>query len=166
VDGVLGRLPLATSTSLSAKAKSHCRTSVAARQEEAIIIRGSRYELTFQVNPPDDYLMSKKEGYLLTEGERTRVKEKTKQRATFRGRSRGPAILSPGLGIVELGFEPTLDKAGTAAVAEVEESRLVEYVNRCLANIDLARQRMSNDQIEIDRLREETRSLISDLMIA
>lgn len=51
-------------------------------------------------------------------------------------------------------------------VEGVDESSLTEYVNRCLANIDLARQRMSNDQIEIDRLREETRSLISDLMVA
>lgn len=37
-------------------------------------------------------------------------------------------------------------------------------ITRCLENVELARQRMANDQIEIDRLRMETRALISEMM--
>jgi hypothetical protein len=47
-----------------------------------------------------------------------------------------------------------------------DNSSLSEFIDRCLENIKLSRRRMRNDQIEIDRLREETRALISDLMIA
>lgn len=131
---------------------------MATRQEEAIIIRGSRYELTFKVNPPDDNPMSRKEGYILSEETRMRAKEKVKQRASLRLRDAARDKSYRNLDYAEAYAKIILD--------EVDESKLTEYVSRCLANIELARQRMSNDQIEIDRLREETRSLIADLMIA
>jgi hypothetical protein len=43
-----------------------------------------------------------------------------------------------------------------------EESQA--QISRAFKNIELARQRMANDQIEIDRLRTETRALIAELL--
>jgi len=37
-------------------------------------------------------------------------------------------------------------------------------IKRALENIELARRRMANDQIEIDRLRIETRQMIAELL--
>lgn len=45
-----------------------------------------------------------------------------------------------------------------------EEMKLRTAIDRAYENIELTRRRMRNDQIEIDRLREETRALIAELM--
>ncbi|MDT4896256.1 MAG: hypothetical protein QOH25_1333 [Acidobacteriota bacterium] len=129
-----------------------------------MVSKGSRYALTFQDNPPDDSPMSKKEGHIPTNEAKVRDKEQAKRGVTTRVKGGVRANLPDMGGFIEMMPRGVIE--GTSIVEEVEESRLTDYVNRCLANIDLARQRMGNDQIEIDRLREETRSLIADLVIA
>jgi hypothetical protein len=47
---------------------------------------------------------------------------------------------------------------------QLDEGNAVAMIDRALQNIDLVRQRMANAQIEIDRLRTETRLMIAELL--
>lgn len=44
------------------------------------------------------------------------------------------------------------------------DTTIEDKITRCLENVELIRRRMANDQIEIDRLRLETRTLISEML--
>lgn len=116
--------------------------------------------------------MSKKEGYIPTKEGKMQAKEDAEQTAFLKRlkkiveeRRTGGSFSFKGLNF-EMVVGEVCTVEGAAIIEAIDETKLAEYVRRCLANIELARQRMSNDQIEIDRLREETRSLISDLMVA
>lgn len=52
----------------------------------------------------------------------------------------------------------------TGTIAIGPKAAMEAQIARCLENVELARQRMANDQIEIDRLRLETRALISEML--
>ena len=45
-----------------------------------------------------------------------------------------------------------------------EERKLRAEIERSFENIELTRKRMANDQIEIDRLRNETRATIAQIL--
>jgi hypothetical protein len=102
----------------------------------------------------EDYLPDKEEALQrakekLLRPSRPRIRRKVKEEYSWPG---------------ELGFVEREKKMIEQMLEEQEDGADVrEKINLCLANIELARQRMSNDQIEIDRLREETRSLIANI---
>lgn len=136
---------------------------VAARARRCKVEAG-RTRIDNSGNPPDHTLMSKKEVYIPVEETKALAAEKGKQSRVYRitGEILGKPLAD--LGFVEIDMTDAI-AAAIAAVDKTDESELTEYVNRCLENIDLVRQRMNNDQIEIDRLREETRALLASITV-
>lgn len=55
-------------------------------------------------------------------------------------------------------------RPSVVATVQGRVSATRKMIKRALENIELARRRMANDQIEIDRLRIETRQMIAELL--